>query len=43
MKYQNIKILFVEDDDIARENAVEYLREKFQEVIEAKDGLEAWQ
>lgn len=43
MKYQNIKILFVEDDDIARENAVEYLQEKFQEVIEAKDGLEAWQ
>jgi len=43
MKYQNIKILFVEDDDIARENAVEYLHEKFQEVIEAKDGLEAWQ
>jgi DNA-binding response OmpR family regulator len=43
MKYQNIKILFVEDDDIARENAVEYLDEKFQEVIEAKDGLEAWQ
>lgn len=43
MKYQNIKILFVEDDDIARENAVEYLQEKFQEVIEAKNGLEAWQ
>jgi len=43
MKYQNIKILFVEDDDIARENGVEYLSENFEEVFQAKDGLEAWQ
>ncbi len=43
MKYQNIKILFVEDDDIARENAVEYLSQMFDEVLEASNGLEAFQ
>ncbi len=43
MKYQNIKILFVEDDEVARENAVEYLSENFDEVLQAQDGLEAWQ
>lgn len=42
MKYQNIKILFVEDDDIARENAVEYLSHIFGEVLEASNGLEAY-
>ena len=43
MKYQNIKILFVEDDDVARENAVEYLSQMFDDVLEASNGLEAWQ
>lgn len=42
MKYQNIKILFVEDDDIARENAVEYLSHIFGEVLQASNGLEAY-
>lgn len=43
MNDQNIKILFVEDDDIARENAVEYLSQMFDEVFEASNGLEALQ
>lgn len=42
MKYQNIKILFVEDDEIARENAVEYLSQIFGEVLQASNGLEAY-
>ena len=42
MKYQNIKILFVEDDEIALENGVEYLSEHFEVVLEANDGLEGW-
>ncbi|WP_419770926.1 MAG: response regulator transcription factor [Candidatus Marinarcus sp.] len=41
MKTQDIKILFVEDDEIARENGVEYLRQSFKNVYEAKNGLEA--
>lgn len=41
MKYEEMKILLVEDDEIARENAVEYLNTLFYTVFEAKDGLEA--
>lgn len=36
-----MKILLVEDDEIARENATEYLNTLFNTVFEAKDGLEA--
>lgn len=41
MKNEHVSVLFVEDDDIARENAVEYLHTMFATVYEAKDGLEA--
>jgi len=39
--FKNIKILYVEDDDLIRENALEYLNRYFDEVYEARDGLEA--
>ncbi|WP_424688754.1 MAG: response regulator transcription factor [Halarcobacter ebronensis] len=38
---KNIKILYVEDDEIARENGVEYLENYFEEVYEASDALSA--
>ena len=38
---KNIKILVVEDDEIARENEVEYLQEYFENIYEAKDAIEA--
>ena len=38
---QNIKILYVEDDDIARENGVEYLENYFDNIFEASDALSA--
>ncbi|RXK12677.1 DNA-binding response regulator [Halarcobacter mediterraneus] len=38
---KNIKILYVEDDDIARENGIEYLENYFDKVYEAKDALSA--
>ncbi|RXJ58040.1 response regulator transcription factor [Candidatus Marinarcus aquaticus] len=41
MERKEMKILLVEDDEIARENAVEYLNTLFNTVFEAKDGLEA--
>lgn len=41
MKNETVSLLFVEDDEIARENAVEYLRSLFTTVYEAKDGVEA--
>lgn len=34
-------ILYVEDDEITRENAIEYLNEKFETILEAKDAFEA--
>jgi len=39
--FKNIKILYIEDDDLIRENALEYLNRYFDEVYEARDGLEA--
>ncbi len=36
------KILFVEDDQVIRENYVAYLKMMFSEVYEAKDGEEAY-
>ena len=38
---KNFTILYVEDDDIVRKNALEYLRRISKEVIEAKNGKEA--
>ncbi len=40
-KYKNIKVLIVEDDDIARENAVELLQEYFIDIYEASNALDA--
>lgn len=38
---KNIKILYIEDDDITRENAIEYLENFFDEVYEASNAIEA--
>lgn len=38
---KTIKILYVEDDDIARENGVEYLENYFENIYEASDALAA--
>lgn len=43
LKYKNIKILYVEDDDIARENALEYLESFFEIVYEASNAIQALQ
>jgi len=40
---KNITILYVEDDDIARENMTEYLSVFCNNVIEARDGLDAFE
>ena len=40
---KNIKILYVEDDEIARENGVEYLQNFFEKIYEAKDAIVALQ
>ena len=40
---KNIKILYVEDDDIARENGVEYLENYFDHIVEASNAIEALQ
>jgi two-component system response regulator VanR len=39
--YKNIKVLYVEDDDIARENGIEYLENFFQIIYEASDAINA--
>ena len=39
--YKNIKILYVEDDDITRENAIEYLENFFETIYEASDAISA--
>jgi DNA-binding response OmpR family regulator len=38
---KNIKLLYVEDDDVARENGVEYLSDYFESVYEAPDAATA--
>lgn len=38
---KNIKVLYVEDDDIARENGVEYLENYFEHIYEAPDAIKA--
>ena len=40
-KNQKIKILYVEDDDITRENGIEYLENYFENIYESKNGLDA--
>lgn len=37
---ENIKVLVVEDDEIARENAVEYLQDYFSNIYEASNALD---
>lgn len=41
LNYENIKILVVEDDDIARENSVELLQNYFKYIYEASNALDA--
>ncbi len=41
--YKNIKVLYVEDDDVARENAIEYLENFFEQIYEASDAIVALQ
>lgn len=38
---KNIKVLYVEDDDVARENGIEYLENYFHNIYEAPDALTA--
>ena len=38
---KDLRILYVEDEDDVRRNAVEYLKRIAKEVLEAKDGKEA--
>lgn len=40
-EFKNIKILFVEDEENIRINAISYLKRLFDEVYEAKDAFEA--
>lgn len=39
---KNIKVLYVEDDEIARENGVEYLENFFEHIYEAADAISAF-
>lgn len=39
-EFLKLTLLYVEDDEVIRQNAVEYLAEYFKEVYQAKDGLE---
>lgn len=38
---KKIKVLYVEDDEITRENGVEYLENYFEQIFEANDALSA--
>ncbi|RZV16554.1 response regulator transcription factor [Aliarcobacter butzleri] len=42
-EFKNIKVLFVEDEENIRINAITYLRRLFEEVYEAKDANEAFE
>jgi two-component system, OmpR family, response regulator VanR len=42
-EFKNIKILFVEDEENIRINAISYLKRLFDEVYEAKDAFEAFE
>jgi len=41
-EYKNLKILYVEDDDLIRINAISYLKRLFHTVYEAKNAYEAF-
>ena len=41
--YKNIKVLYVEDDEVARENGIEYLENFFVQIYEASDAIIALQ
>lgn len=41
IEFENIKILYVEDEKFIRENAISYLKRLFKDVFEAKDAFEA--
>ena len=41
--YKNIKVLYVEDDEVARENGIEYLENFFGQIYEASDAIIALQ
>jgi len=41
--FSNLTLLYVEDDNITRQNAVEFLNDIFLMVLEASDGIEAYQ
>ncbi len=43
MLKKNFTILYVEDDEMVRKSAVEYLERVAKEVLQAKDGKEAIQ
>ncbi len=40
-KYKKLKVLYVEDQELIRVNAISYLKRFFSEVYEAKDAFEA--
>lgn len=42
-KYKSIKVLYVEDDEIARENGIEYLENFFEIIYESNDAIKALQ
>ncbi|MCT7909728.1 response regulator [Arcobacter lacus] len=42
-EFKNIKVLFVEDEENIRVNAISYLKRLFEEVYEAKDAFEAFE
>jgi len=39
--YKDIKVLYIEDDEIARENGVEYLENYFEYIYESADAINA--
>ena len=41
--YKNIKVLYVEDDEVARENGIEYLENFFEQIYDASDAIIALQ
>ena len=41
IKLLNLTLLYVEDDEIIRQNAVEYLCDYFKKVYQSKDGMDA--
>jgi len=40
-EYKKLKVLYVEDEDFIRENAVSYLKRFFENVYEANDAFTA--